>query len=168
MQDWQPNNKSVIYIEDFPNARVLAEFLMNLNDNSTEYLSYVTHKSQRRIDNQMLLKHLVTRHYSHRGDQPNEESSLIHKFECFVCRQLHWNATQQTATKRHYNCPLPPVFAPLEQQALPKYGSDWRSMMAIGRCQAQLLNEFWQANRTYTGKEFVQRLGKLSAKNLCD
>lgn len=170
MQDWQPSNKSVIYIEDFSNAGHLSEYLQQLGDNETEYKSYMNHKIHRRIENQMLLKHLVMRHYSHRGDQPGEDNSLLHRFECIICRHIQAKSylKRPAPTKQHYNCPLPPVYAPLEHRQMPKYGPDWRSMMGIGRCQAKLLNQIWQANRSITNKEFVAHLNEMVSKDQCE
>ncbi|XP_034474398.1 alpha-(1,3)-fucosyltransferase B [Drosophila innubila] len=170
IRDWQPKNKSAIYIDDFPNAGALAAFLNQLADNDTEYMSYLAHKVKRRqgIDNQKLLNHLITRTYSIKSDQQSDEHSLFHRFECFMCRQIHLTSPPRHADKRHYNCPLPPIHVPLEHQKEPKYGEDWRSMMNMGRCQAQLLNEFWRANQPYTEKQFTERLSKMVKNNKCD
>ncbi|XP_060665138.1 alpha-(1,3)-fucosyltransferase B [Drosophila nasuta] len=170
IRDWQPKNKSAIYVDDFPNARALAAFLEQLGDNSTEYFSYLGHKVLRRhtIDNQLLLTQLITRSFSMRGDQQSQENSLFQRFECYVCRQLHLPHKHRQADKRHYNCPLPPVYAPLEYTSEPQYGADWRSTMSVGRCQAQLLNEFWKTNLTYTAQEFETRLSKMVANGKCD
>ncbi|KAH8377914.1 hypothetical protein KR093_007845 [Drosophila rubida] len=170
IRDWQPNNKSAIYIEDFPNAAALAAFLQQLGENGTEYFSYLEHKVKRRktIDNQRLLTQLLTRGYSMKLEQEHHEHSLFQRFECFICRQVHAAIKSRHADKRHYDCPLPPVHAPLAHATEPQYGADWRSMMNVGRCQAQLLDEFWQANVPYTQKEFERRLSAMVASNKCD
>ncbi|KAH8418848.1 hypothetical protein KR222_004575 [Zaprionus bogoriensis] len=168
IRDWQPNNKSVIYVNDFPTAGALAAFLQQLSDNDTEYMSYLDHKVYRRVGNQKLLKHLISRIFSNRGDEPSEEHSLFRKFECFVCRKMHLIRKLARPTKRPYDCPVPPVFAPLQHRKEPEYASDWRSMMNLGRCQAKILDEFFRANRAYTKEEFEARLSEMSAKNLCD
>ncbi|KAH8274149.1 hypothetical protein KR044_012509 [Drosophila immigrans] len=170
IRDWQPKNKSAIYVEDFPNAGALADFLQQLGDNDTEYFSYLGHKIKRRhtIDNQRLLTQLITRSYSIKGDEESHEHSLFQRFECFICRQIHLPRKPRHADKRHYNCPLPPVHAPLEHASEPQYGADWRSMMNVGRCQAQLLDEYWQANLPYTQEEFETRLSQMALNNKCD
>lgn len=170
IRDWEPHKNSAIYIDDFPNASSLAAHLVHVGQNKTAYNSYLSHKLNRRqpIANPKLLHELLTRKYQvNRGNQ-KEELSLFQKFECFMCRRTAWTRTPRTANRNHYSCPLPPAYAPLGRQKEPKFGSDWRSMMNVGRCQAQLLDSLFRANRSYTESEFERRLKQMVLQDLCN
>ncbi|EDW78074.1 uncharacterized protein Dwil_GK24808 [Drosophila willistoni] len=159
IKDWQPQNKSAIYVDDFPNAAALAEYLLFLADNQTEYDSYRQHKlnSANNIDNKRLIENIMTRYYQIDETQ-KEGSSLFQKFECAMCQRLASSEKYKSADVRHYECPLPPIHAPLSNKQEPHHAEDWRSMMEVGRCQAQLLDNFFQANRSFTQEQFEQKL----------
>ncbi|XP_064554193.1 alpha-(1,3)-fucosyltransferase B [Drosophila montana] len=169
IREWQPQNKSAIYVDDFANAGALAAHLQQVDNNETAYRSYLDHKLKRDkpIDNPMLLNHLLTRRYQIKNDQQNEEQSLFHKFECLMCRQALSTVKLRSANGQHYSCPLPPVHAPLERQKEPKYASDWRSMMNVGRCQALLLDAYFRANFKYTKSKFETQVAEMVEQNLC-
>ncbi|EDV98940.1 alpha-(1,3)-fucosyltransferase B [Drosophila grimshawi] len=171
IRNWQPQNQSAIYIDEFPNASALAAHLQQVGGNESAYNAYLGHKFNRRqpIQNPLLVNHLLMRGYQmRRSGELSNEDSLFHKFECLMCRRAAWTDQRRPANKRHYNCPLPPVYAPLEQQKEPKYAADWRSMMGVGRCQAQLLDAFWRANIPYTKAEFDARLSEMMEQNKCN
>lgn len=157
-----------MYVDDFANASALAAHLQFLNANATAYDSYRSHKLNRTnpIANSMLLRHLLTRRYQ--AEPQKEELSLFHKFECLMCEYASSTQQSQSANEKHYSCPLPPVYAPLQQHKEPKYASDWRSMMNVGRCQAQLLDKFLRTNYSFTSVDFQKELKRMVKQELCN
>ncbi|XP_016977669.1 alpha-(1,3)-fucosyltransferase B isoform X1 [Drosophila rhopaloa] len=167
IKDWQPNNKSAIFVEDFTHPRGLANYLNELADNQTLYDSYRQHKLNWRnpISNKKLLHNLVTRQY-HIGDS-SPGASLFDKFECSVCNYVINTARNVMANSRHYNCPLEPVYAHLEDKKMPRNVADWRSMMEVGQCQAKILDEFFRRNSSFHEADFEAELTRRMDRNQC-
>ncbi|XP_017033084.1 alpha-(1,3)-fucosyltransferase B isoform X2 [Drosophila kikkawai] len=168
IKDWQPNNKSAIYVNDFPNPRALAEYLTKLAKNQTEYDSYRSHKlnTQSPISNEWLLLNLAKRQY-HIGDS-SPGGSLFEKFECAVCRHVIHGSRSERAHSLHYDCPTKPPFAPLENQVEPVNVADWRSVLEVGQCQAKILDEFIRRNSSYNKADFAAELKKRMDENNCN
>ncbi|KAH8409894.1 hypothetical protein KR009_000342 [Drosophila setifemur] len=167
IQDWQPNNKSAIFVSDFNYPRDLANFLIELADNGKEYDSYRAHKLNfhNPITNIRLLNNLVTRQY-HIGDH-TPGSSLFEKFECAVCTHVMTTSRKLRANTRHYQCPLQPDYAPREDGEEPDNVADWRSVLKVGRCQARILDEFIRRNYSYHEADFESELNRRVEENDC-
>ncbi|BFF93666.1 alpha-(1-3)-fucosyltransferase B [Drosophila madeirensis] len=164
IKDWQPQLKSAIFVDDFPNAAALGKFLLELSENKTEYNSYRGHKLNRShpIQNQKLLHDLITRR-THMGDQ-----SVTRAFECAVCKHVNYRRVgSKRANMRHYNCPLKPIYAPLESKKEPEYAEDWRSSMLVGRCQARIMDAFLRSNVPYSDGDFEVELDIRVANDQC-
>ncbi|EDW88637.2 alpha-(1,3)-fucosyltransferase B [Drosophila yakuba] len=168
IKDWQPNNKSAIFVNDFTNPHKLVEYLNKVADDQQLYDSYRQHKLNYRkpISNKKLLHNLVTRQY-HMGDS-SPGASLFEKFECAVCYHVINTARNGKADSRHYNCPLEPVYARLEGQEIPSNVADWRSMMEVGQCQAKILDEFFHRNLRFNDAEFDAELNRRIEANNCN
>lgn len=121
-QDFLPSNKSAILVSDFPSAKDLAEYLIDLDKNSDKYNQFLKFKSTNKIDNEFLISHIEAREW---GDfsavQKNPKKFYSHMagFDCFICRKIHeiQNAraqnkpiTPRTANIDHYGCPAPRRF----------------------------------------------------------
>ena len=111
VNDWMPNNKSIILVDNFKSPRDLAEFIKQLDQNDREYLHYLEFKSKG-ITNERLLKFMNNRPWGHHF----EELNYVTGFECFVCDRLHENKKrvseglpkkQFLASQDHYGCPRP-------------------------------------------------------------
>ena len=111
VNDWMPNNKSIILVENFKSPRELAEYIKYLDQNDVEYLRYLEFK-QKGVTNERLSNFMKNRSWGHLIDEPNYVSG----FECFVCNSLHENTKRQLqgfpkkryfATQDHYGCPRP-------------------------------------------------------------
>nr|XP_016925425.1 alpha-(1,3)-fucosyltransferase B [Drosophila suzukii] len=167
IKDWQPNKKSAVFVNDFPNPRELAKFLTELGENQIKYDSYRQHKLNWRnpISNKNLLHNLVTRRY-HIGDS-SPGASLFEKFECAVCYHVINTARDVMADSRHYNCPLEPEYAHLEDGKMPQNVADWRSMMEVGQCQAKILDEFFRRNHSFNEADFEAELNRRMESNQC-
>ncbi|XP_017071749.2 alpha-(1,3)-fucosyltransferase B isoform X4 [Drosophila eugracilis] len=167
IKDWEPNKKSAIYVNDFPNPQALAQYITQLADNQELYDSYREHKLnlQNPISNKNLLHSLITRQY-HIGDT-SAGASLFDKFECAVCYHVINTARNVRANLRHYNCPLEPLFVQLQDQKVPQNVADWRSVMEVGQCQAEILDEFIRRNRSFNQVDFDNELNRRVEGNLC-
>ncbi|XP_030377024.1 alpha-(1,3)-fucosyltransferase B [Scaptodrosophila lebanonensis] len=169
IRDWEPNNSSAIYISDFANAAALAEHLKQVGDNATAYNTYRQKGKNQKlvVSNKRLQNALFSRRYS-----IGEHKSIFQQFECFVCQNFakhNLHSPPKSADKTHYSCPYPPAHAPLQNaKQRPKNADDWRSMMAMGRCQAQLLDQLFRANRNYTQQDYDARLTNMISQGLCD
>jgi len=145
----------------------LAKFLTELGENQVKYDSYRQHKLNWRnpISNKNLLHNLVTRRY-HIGDS-SPGASLFEKFECAVCYHVINTARDVMADSRHYNCPLEPEYAHLEDGKMPQNVADWRSMMEVGQCQAKILDEFFRRNHSFNEADFEAELNRRMESNQC-
>ncbi|XP_032311146.1 alpha-(1,3)-fucosyltransferase B isoform X2 [Drosophila ananassae] len=164
---WEPNNKSAIYVSDFPHPRALAKYLHEVAENQTEYDSYRSHKItwNRPIKNKKLNYSLLTRQY-HIGDT-SPGGSLFERFECSVCRYVLTSTRKTRANTTHYDCPIEPEYAHLESQQEPQNVADWRSMMQVGKCQAKILDTYFRRNRSYTKAEFDVEINRRMDESDC-
>lgn len=111
VQEWMPNNHSIILVDDFQNPRDLADFIKKLDNNDEEYSKYLEFK-EKGVINKRLLSTMRKRPWGHSF----EEQNYVTGFECFVCDRIHENikrkASQLTenqfvASQVHYGCPRP-------------------------------------------------------------
>ncbi|XP_026843386.1 alpha-(1,3)-fucosyltransferase B-like [Drosophila persimilis] len=167
IKDWQPQKKSAIFVKDFPNAAALGRYLMDLSENKTEYDSFRGHKlnGSHPIQNEKLLHNLIT--YPYHMGVPTPEGSLIQVFECAVCKYATYRGPIRRANARHYNCPLVPIYAPLESKKEPNSLAHWRSAMKVGQCQARILKTFFSSNKPYSEAEFAAELNPRIAEDRC-
>lgn len=155
LQQWLPNNKSAILIDDFKSPKELAEFLLNLNENDNEYNTYLRHKSFDKlpVTNQRLLNHLATR--------PYRTKSLVQDFECFVCS----NNFGKRITKG-YECDEKLIFPQMEEKRVTEL--DWQSYVKQGKCEAETLEYFLSKNVPYSDQEFTNALFRRYDHGLCE
>ncbi|XP_026843340.1 alpha-(1,3)-fucosyltransferase B [Drosophila persimilis] len=167
IKDWQPQKKSAIFVNDFPNAAALGRYLMELSENKTEYDSFRGHKLNRShpIQNEKLLHNLMTYRY-HTGDL-TLQGSLFQRFECAVCKNATYRGPIRRANARHNNCPLVPIYAPLESKKEPHSLVRWRSAMEVGQCQARILDTFFRSNKPYNEADFEAELNRRMDDNRC-
>lgn len=116
IRDWDPSSghPSIILADDFDGPKALAEFLLDLDKNDTEYDRYLSFKKTG-VTNQRLLDHFRRRNWVVDGE--GEGGNFIDGFECFVCDTLHKRrqvlkrrrkVQQMVANSSHYHC-LPPT-----------------------------------------------------------
>lgn len=99
MQDWLPNNNSVINIRDFESPRELARFILSVNDSL--YESYLGHK-RGLLSNERLEAELTRRRWS--AEHENlEEPSFVEEFECLVCQRA-WAGQHSQVSRRALYC----------------------------------------------------------------
>ncbi|XP_022224223.2 alpha-(1,3)-fucosyltransferase B [Drosophila obscura] len=169
IKDWQPQNKSAIFVDDFPNAAALGQYLMALSENKTEYNSYRGHKLNRShpIQNKRLIRDLLTRPTDMTDISAGR--SVTRVFECAVCKYLNTYRPNgiKRANVRHYNCPLRPIHVPLEGRKRPKYADDWRSTNEVGQCQATILDSYLRSNVAYSEADFDAEFNRRLNHNLC-
>ncbi|XP_041930781.1 alpha-(1,3)-fucosyltransferase 11 [Alosa sapidissima] len=118
--DWLPNSHSAVIVDDFPSPRKLAEFIMALDGDDTEYSRYLEFKTPSKITNLRLLEGLESREW---GVNDMSKPNYLNGFECYVCDQenkrlaaekahqqnpeLHAPPSPKTANNSHMGCPLP-------------------------------------------------------------
>ncbi|XP_061196588.1 alpha-(1,3)-fucosyltransferase 11-like [Saccostrea echinata] len=124
VQDWMPNNRSVILARDFGSPEELAKYLEYLNKNDEEYNKFLEYKSPGGITNSFLKNHLQDRSWSTHPSESTESNDLnkFEGFECFVCRKLHEVFVgdgdkfakvnfSHKANNSHMGCPEPRKFS---------------------------------------------------------
>lgn len=154
-QQWLPNNKSAILIDDFKSPKELAEFLLNLNENDYEYNTYLRHKSFDKIPvtNQVLLDHLSTR--------PYRTKSIIPDFECFVCSNSF-----PTKITKGYECGDELAFPQTEEKRVTEL--DWQSYVKQGKCEAETFEYFMRKNVPFSEKDFTNELSGRYDNGRCE
>lgn len=114
VNDWMPNNHSVILIDNFKTPKALAEYIKWLDNNDKEYLQYLEYK-EKGVTNKKLFNFMKKRPWGHGF----EDKSFVSGFECLVCDRIHENLKlasdglsikQHIATQDHYGCPAPVQF----------------------------------------------------------
>lgn len=169
MQVWLPNPKSAILISDFDSPRHLAEHLMYLNEDDSEYITYLDHKlkpfdDNASISNYELLKALNERQYT--------INTLIDKFECYCCsRTTH--STLTVANQLHYNCAKSPTFPKMDEfvtanAQTPSNYDSWKHRLIQAKCDADLVNWFVTKNRSFTTEEYNTELLERYNGGLCE
>ena len=106
VQDWLPDKKSGIIVNDFSSPKELAEFLLSLDKDDEKYEEYLKWKKDG-ITNQYLLKHIKERPW---GD--DKMINYIDRFECAACDKVFEMKEAEensqpfslVADHSHYNC----------------------------------------------------------------
>lgn len=117
VQDWMPNNNSVIVAQDFESPEDLANYIHFLNENDKKYEEFLKHKLSGGITNSFLVNHLRERKWqSHPSGSPESgDVNMFLGFECYVCKQIHVisrdrllnSSFSRTANISHTGCPEP-------------------------------------------------------------
>ncbi|KAJ1143262.1 hypothetical protein NDU88_009573 [Pleurodeles waltl] len=147
VQDWMPNDHSVILVDNFPEPRVLAEFIESLNRDNAKYLRYLEYKKPGGVTNKFLLESLEGREW---GVNDMTAPNYLSGFECFICDQENARIAEERKHRKsagklptpapriakysHMGCPMPvPGFGNVED--LPESDS-WKQMW---------LQDYWQS-----------------------
>ncbi|XP_067876605.1 alpha-(1,3)-fucosyltransferase 11 isoform X2 [Heterodontus francisci] len=120
VQDWMPNQHSIILIDSFESPKDLADFINFLDQNDEEYLKYLEYKQPGGITNTQLLKSLEKRDW---GVNDISKPNYLNGFECFVCNKENERLRAEEAHRQqpakfllpapriaaynHMGCPLP-------------------------------------------------------------
>lgn len=154
IKDWEPTKKSVIHISDFASPKLLAEFLKRLDANDYEYNTYLDHKYSmlHPITNDFLKNTLLDRDF--------ESDNQFELFECFICNRIHDDDFHSIADGTHYDCGGDNdngqlKFPPMETSMA---NSDWHSIVAMGKCEASVLDVLLRRNTNFTQQEFDDML----------
>ncbi|XP_074621062.1 GDP-fucose protein O-fucosyltransferase 3-like [Acropora palmata] len=111
VQDWMPNDHTIILADNFSSPKDLGEFITSLDQNDEEYAKYLEFK-EKGISNTRLLQTMKNRPWGHSVEDMNSVTG----FECFVCDRIHENLNRKVsnlaenifvASQEHYGCPRP-------------------------------------------------------------
>ncbi|XP_017484488.1 PREDICTED: alpha-(1,3)-fucosyltransferase B isoform X1 [Rhagoletis zephyria] len=159
IRDWEPHNRSAIYISDFEGPKELAKYILELDRNDTEYVKYLRHKynqinpvTNERLSDEMFLR--------------TETVDLFANLECQVLEAM-WAQTPKSkmANRLHYNCPLPIPYPAMESQQLEI--NFWKDIILKSSCLSKALNELLHINRNFTQKELDQLTDYKAKNELC-
>lgn len=113
VQDWMPNNHTLILADDFPSIEALADYLKYLDGNDDKYARYFEFKDPEKFTNFMLSKTLKERPW---GVDDYTKTNFIDGFECHVCDRVYEELLADAksekplsfqANQSHYGCPRP-------------------------------------------------------------
>lgn len=151
IKDWEPTKKSVIYISDFSSPKALADYLKRLDANDLEYNTYLDHKYSmlHPITNGLLKNTLLDRDF--------ESDNQFELFECFICNRIHDDGFHSIADAKHYDCGENGRLRFPEMETSMR-NSDWHSIMAMGKCEASVLDTLLKRNTNFTQQEFDDML----------
>jgi len=168
-QDWLPNNNSAILAVDFKSPIELAQYIHALNNDITNYKSFLKHKlgADEKITNKRLIDALEARKWG--IDNDIEKGNFIEHFECFVCEQEHKKLKGEriqisNISKAHYNCPVP--VCPLT--GVENQENWWVDQWYMGKCEARILRHYVEIGKTdYNYQEFYNELRYMLLKKKC-
>lgn len=110
-KQWMPNNKSVIFVDDFATPKELADFIKKLDEDDLEYESYLNFKTEG-ISNHLLQDAMTKRNW--RVNTPGYPD-MIQSYECYVCDEVTKYSTLKKAkitepkyaNRSHFGCSQP-------------------------------------------------------------
>ena len=125
-EDWMPDEKSVILIDDFETPKELAEYIIYLDKNDEEYMKYLNYKYSG-ISNNFLKYEIENRPWSTYGVIPHATADLpkpdmLNAFQCYICDEISTRVKheklmtnnpellplkQKIAKASHLQCPQP-------------------------------------------------------------
>ena len=154
IKDWAPQN-SIIVAEEFSSPQQLAEYLLFLDRNDTEYEKFLKFKSEG-IKNKRLLHAVESRPYSV-NELDGKKKNAIEGFECHVCDVI-WDRKQRiekgeepvamVANISHLNC-LAPAAAISDSSVETSELRFWRWHEMCSRKQATVIREFVENQQPY-------------------
>ena len=112
VEDWTPNDHSIISVDEFTSPAHLAHYLLLLNDNQEEYNTYFEYKNEG-ITNKRLLEHMKNRNWA-LDDNTRRLPNFVQAFECHICDSIHKREQKLrkgvpvkpiVADGSHYRCP---------------------------------------------------------------
>lgn len=160
-QDWLPNNKSAVLIDDFKSVKDLAQYILFLNDNDSEYIKYLEHKynTGAPISNNQLIGLINERIYF----------DLIENFECLMCHVTDRGGTIKFANHLHYGCKDSVLNYPrmLENIQKDENWDLWEHSFRQGKCEAYVIRNLIMKNVTYTNEQFITALMKALTEGYC-
>ena len=174
-QDFLPNNKSAIIIDDFTYVEDLAEFIKMLDKDDEEYRKYLTFKDEGGISNPFLLKHMMHRDW---GQSEHEEFKRTrhHKhfdgFECMACIKAHSllvdlqkgvDPEHSVAKLEHYGCPKPKTFDENGKYVVRK--KIWEEPYLYSKYLAKAFRKNYEKNVTLKEKYLRQEAKYLRSKS---
>ncbi|XP_029457601.1 alpha-(1,3)-fucosyltransferase 10 isoform X2 [Rhinatrema bivittatum] len=159
--DWLPSNKSAILVARFSHPQDLASYIKQLDENDTEYKSYITWKLKGDISNGKLLAAMKERKW---GVQDMMQDNYIDAFECMVCNRVWENIRRQnkglelkrwTAKANHLSCPSPEAFTFLPRSShWTPLREMWKPSFEQSKKEAQVLRQLVNRNINFTSQEF--------------
>lgn len=132
-----------------------------LSNDDESYMKYLTHKyaKEEKVSNYMLLSELSSRELYIGG-----EIDIMFKLEGEICKHL-WDSVYRKSPKygrmasiMDYNCATEPQHPRMDGKV--SHDDDWSTLMAVGRCEAKLLNKLLSTNKAYTKEEYEVLLDK--------
>jgi len=161
IEEWLPNPKSAIVIENYSSPEEVANLIKRLNQDDQAYLEYLEHKTKKKFENEALKDILRERSWGVSHEQQIKYGNHVKHFQCMVCNRVANNLKftnigflpmKYIADESHYGCPksVHPITKQVEINNW--YFQEWfRTKYA-----AELLNNITETGRVINEKEFKQ------------
>jgi hypothetical protein len=97
VREWLPNELSAVHVDDFANAKELANHLKHLHATPDEYLALLQHKPifnsnpQSLITNDKLIQAMKLRSWGVTDQAQMSRGNFVQHFECLVCSRIARN-----------------------------------------------------------------------------
>ena len=154
---------SAISVLDFKDPRTLANFLLDLSRNETEYDKYLSHKL---VDNYEIANRRLKETLEQKQNWiQNGFANYVDEFECLVCEDAHKANKQEIriVDRKHYDCPLPKN--PLTRET--DHDNWWTRTWLLEKCGAKLLAHRLKNNLTIDREKFESDKIKLYDEKKC-
>lgn len=135
-------------MKNYGSVEDAANLIREINTNDTLYESFLQHKLEMTISNQLLQKSVLK-------DHP------ISAFECFVCEQIQRQSSTSNGKNSNlniYECPKPKS---------PEKENTWDQHWDVGKCQSKALEILLSKNTPYTSTAFEELWNMLWSNKNC-
>lgn len=172
LQEWLPNNRSVIRLQDFTSIKALAERIKYLDENDDAYEEYLQFKHKDNITNSKLKSVLENRAWEPDFDcmginHGTKKGNFVDHFDCLICDTIHQqmkggaNSEQPIrlrADRTHYGCPLPEEFVdPDNLTNKAPFSAFWHSAWVSSYCDVTSLYKLSDAGKRWVAEEDMKR-----------
>lgn len=177
-----PDTRTAIEILDYKSPEQLATFLNQLNQNDTEYDTYLRFKTKNGVKNKLLLDLMSTRKWGINNDYI--KGNYIDHFECMICNRMNENIQLEETNKpikvyqanvSHYGCPQPFTFSKSGLLLNNKTSSSWtpssfKFSYEFAYSQTRVFFDYYLKNKIYnfTSKDLTDRANSYLRTNLRD
>ena len=156
LQDWLPNEKSAIFVDDFKSPRDLANFIEELNGRDDLYNRYLLHKTAAKVENRMLKRVITSRPW-------NGFDSVVEKFECDVCLALHEPDGLRKSVHHGFQCEPPTSMLAKRTNE----SNFWNAIVGMDRCRGHAVYKIVSNNEALTEQAIEDRVKLLVASGEC-
>lgn len=165
VQDWIPDENSIVSVSSFPSPQSLAAHILAVNQDDEAYNRMLLHKLKKTVSNLNLIDAVEERRWtaSYSSEDDFDTPNFVEAFECFLCSEMHrkqkaddsgFSRRRPSVDTSHYNC-SPPIH-PVTRQA--NHDNWWVQHWNHARAEANVIGRLVMRNQNYSSDEFHNEL----------